>query len=216
MNEKNYSLNIDDNGNVNFIFDQKCRQQIGTPASVTTSTSFELIPGDKNKSASLVKTTTIKEYYQLKDRRIKKEDIEFALKLISEQRNLLTIELLYAEEYLVPGTVSKIEISKIQSREDMYRMMIDLEYDEYYKGELNAHKVKECAQFVVNKEKLHVIYEQMLSSVKIKDSIKFLQILKEMFKDILVPGSDVSEKEIYKEKPEHKSRKKDDIEIDEE
>ena len=206
MENKNYSLHIDEEGNANFIFDESCREYLGTPKSVTTNTSMQIIPGNDKKTASLVKTTVIKEIYALKKREIQKSDIEFALSLIEEQRTMLTIDLLFAEEYLVPGIVSKIEVSKMQGR-DFFKMAIDLEYDEFYQGELNSHKVKEKAAFVVDRSKLYVIYEQLASTIKLKDTIKLLQTLKEMFKEIMVPGSNVSEKEKFEVKKDHTKEK---------
>ena len=184
-NKKDYSIKIDKSGNVSFYFDQACGEYYGSPISATSSTSMEFVPGNSQNPATLIKTTTIKETYRLRDREIRKEDINFALSLIELQHSLLTLGFLYPEDMLVPGMVAKMTVCKIKD-EELYKISLIFEYDQYYEGEIQSKKIKEKAAFVMNKEKVTQIYEKFAQNRKIKESINLLQTLKELFKDSLI------------------------------
>lgn len=192
MNEKDYSLKIRENGDVLFQFDKKCNVTYGNP-SVTTKTSIEMVPATNKEPAQLIKTTVIKEKYKLKEKEIQKQDLEFALSLIEAYHSLLTIDLLIDEERLVPGSISVFRISKVKDREDLFKVQIDLQYDQYFEGELQAKKVKERGSFLMNKEQLNDTYTKF-KYLSIKESISLLQVLKKILKEILIPEDNISEK----------------------
>lgn len=211
MENKDYSLKVDESGNVTFQFDKACNSFYGSPISATSKTSVELIPATKNEPAALVKTTVIKEKYKLKEREIKKEDLEFALTLIGMHHSMLTINLLPFEDNLIPGTISLFRVNKVKDRDDLFKVFIDLQYDQYFEGELESKKIKERGAFLMNKEKLEQTYDSF-KNLTIKDSISLLQALKQLFKEILIPeeSESVRAQDPNKEKIVLKEKERDD------
>lgn len=205
--DKDYSIKIDESGNVSFQFDKTCQSAYGTPVGVTSQTSVELIPGTKDKPASLVKTTVIKEKYLLKEREIQKEDLDFALNLIAAQHSALTLNLLPLNDALIPGSIALIKINKVKDKNDLFKVLLDFEYNQYFEGELESKKIKEKGAFVMNKEQITKAYNDF-KHLTVKESISLLQTLKMLLKELLIPSESESVKaekmhqhtEIVKEK----------------
>ena len=205
--DKDYSLKIDENGNVNFQFDKTCLASYGNPTNVTSKTSVELIPGTKDKAASIVKTTVIKEQYQLKEREIQKEDLNFALNLISSQHSVLTLDLLPINASLIPGSLAYIKINKVKNKDDLFKVLLDFEYNQYFEGELESKKIKEKGAFLMNKDQIVKTYDDF-KHLDMKESISLLQSLKLLLKELLISEENESIKPEHNEEHTEKARGK--------
>ena len=117
------------------------------------------------------------------------------------------MDLLPINASLIPGSLAYIKINKVKNKDDLFKVLLDFEYNQYFEGELESKKIKEKGAFLMNKDQIVKTYDDF-KHLDMKESISLLQSLKLLLKELLISEENESIKPEHNEEHTEKARGK--------